>query len=223
MHLEALSRYRFSAAKRRDLSLVWKVLVDDYFSRWVKATDAVLDYGAGSCHFINNVRAWRRVACNLKPAVRQHCAHGVEFVVGANPAALSGQKFDIIFISNLPEHPENAQEVIDLLGGLRDLLTENGSLLILQPNLALVGRRHFDFIDHKTVLTDRSLDEALVLAGGGIASKTIRFLRYASKSPLAKAPRLVRADLRVPLADCFLGRQTSVVTRPRAAAAAAQS
>ena len=87
MDLELLYRYRFSERERNGLRSVWRVLVDDYFSRWVDKNDAVLDYGAGTCYFINNVRAARRVALDANPKVKLDCTEGVEFIAGDSPSA----------------------------------------------------------------------------------------------------------------------------------------
>jgi hypothetical protein len=211
MNLEKLYRYRFSDQERQGLLLVWKALVKGYLSRWIRTEHAVLDYGAGTCYFINNVSAARRVALDINPDVQRNCAEGVEFVCGDSPEVLGEQKFDVIFVSNLLEHLDSAETVVALLEQLLYALADQGSLIILQPNFALVGGRYFDFIDHKTILTDRSLDEALALAGGRITFMKRRFLPYTSKSRLPKAAWLVRAYLRLPLAQFLLGKQTLVV------------
>ena len=38
-------------------------------------------------------------------------------------------------------------------------------MIVLQPNIRLVGPRYWDFIDHRVALTERSLLEAAELAG----------------------------------------------------------
>ena len=83
--------------------------------------------------------------------------------------------------------------------------------MILQPNFALVGPRYFDFIDHKTILTDASLVEALELTGFQVEEIKRRFMPYTSKSRLPKWPWLVRLYLKCPPAQFLLGKQTLVV------------
>lgn len=212
MDLERLYRYRFSREERQRLDGVWKVLVDDFFSRWIRPDDAVLDVGAGTCLFINNVRARRRVALDVNSMVEANCAPGVEFATSLD--ALGEDRFDVAFMSNLLEHLSGAAEVVELLSGVRRRLQPRGRLIVLQPNFALVGARYFDFIDHRTVLTDRSLAEALALAGYRIVFLRKRFLPYTSKSRLPKAPWLVRWYLKFPPAQYLLGKQTLAVAEP---------
>jgi len=44
---------------------VWQILTRNYFQRWVRPTDAVLDVGAGYCAFINNIQAAQKFALLL--------------------------------------------------------------------------------------------------------------------------------------------------------------
>ena len=212
MDLSKLYQYRFSDADKREMEMVWRVLVEDYLSRWIKPDDAVLDVGAGTCHFINNVKARRRVAFDSNPEVGGYCREGVTFVKGERVDALGDEMFDVIFLSNVLEHLDGPSEVVELLAALRGKLAGGGRLIILQPNYALIGAKYFDFIDHKTVLTDRSLLEALGTAGGyRVSFMRRRFLPYTSKSALPKAPWLVRLYLKLPLVQFLLGKQTFVV------------
>lgn len=204
------------------MNAVWRVLVEDYFRRWIPPDADVLDVGAGFCAFINHVRAARRVAFDVNPDNGAHCAPGVQFVTGPSLAAANfSGKFDIVFLSNVLEHLDGARAVIDTLVAVRELLKPDGRAIILQPNFAAVGARYFDFIDHKTVLTDRSLIEALELAELEPEFVKRRFLPYTSKSRLPKAPWLVRLYLRMPPAQYVLGKQTLVVARPSPRADAA--
>jgi len=192
---------------------VWKILVQDYFSRWIKPDDAVLDAGAGPCHFINNVKARRRVAVDANPNVAKSCAPGVEFILSDDFSTLPDQCFNVIFMSNFLEHLDNGAAVVTVLSQLRQRLAPGGRMIILQPNFALVGARYFDFIDHKTILTDASLSEALALAGLRVEWMRRRFLPYTSKSRLPKTGFLVRLYLKMPLAQYFMGKQTLVVAQ----------
>jgi hypothetical protein len=90
-------------------------------------------------------------------------------------------------------------------------------VIVLQPNIRLVGPRYCDFIDHSVALTERSLVEAAELAGFEPETVITRFLPYTTKSRLPKAPSLVRAYLRTPLLWRVLGKQTLFVGRARGA------
>ena len=72
--------------------------------------------------------------------------------------------FGTIFMSNYLEHLESGDAVIEQLRVAAQLLRPGGRLIVLQPNIRLVGPRYWDFIDHRVALTERSLLEAAELA-----------------------------------------------------------
>ena len=91
-----------------------------------------------------------------------------------------------------------------------------GRVIILQPNIRLVGGKYWDFLDHRTALTERSLVEAAELAGLTTLHVVTRFLPFTTKSRLPRAPALVRWYLRFPPAWLLMGKQTLYVgERPR--------
>ena len=67
-------RFARSAAYR---NRVWQVLTSEFFRRWVRPTDAVLDLGCGYGEFINNIPAGRKLAMDLNPDASRHLAPGV--------------------------------------------------------------------------------------------------------------------------------------------------
>lgn len=97
----------------------------------------------------------------------------------------------------------------------RGILKPGGRMIVLQPNIRLVGSAYWDFLDHKTPLTDSSLAEAAITSGFEIEHLIPRFLPYTTKSRLPQHPALVRAYLRVPLAWRVMGKQTLLVARAR--------
>ncbi len=215
--LTLMYRHRFSDAERQAMTKVWRVLIDHFFQKWIGPEDAVLDVGAGLCNFINQIDAGRKVAADADTSVGERCAAGVSFVECGCEAlgeADLGGKFDVVFVSNLLEHLANGDAVLALLASIRGHMNPGSRLIILQPNFALVGASYFDFIDHKTILTDKSLSEALALSGFDIIYLKRRFLPYTSKSSIPKAPWLVRLYLMLPIAQYFFGKQTLVVARP---------
>lgn len=213
--LSGIYQHRFSAADNRELAQVWKVLVEDFFSRWIDEKAAVLDVGAGACHFINHVRARERVAFDANPDVATNCAPGVEFLRGDHPAVLAGRKFDVMFVSNFLEHLANGKEIISVLKGLHPLLSAGGRVIVLQPNFALLGAKYFDFVDHSAVLTDHSLREALEVSGYRIIHFRKRFLPYTSKSRFPRTSWLVRLYLRLPFVQWIFGKQTLVIAETK--------
>ena len=114
-------------------------------------------------------------------------------------------------MSNYLEHLESSDAVIDQLRVARQLLRPGGRVIVLQPNIRLVGPRYWDFIDHKVALTERSLLEAAELAELRPVELITRFLPYSTKGRLPADPRLVRAYLAFRPAWRLMGRQTLLV------------
>jgi SAM-dependent methyltransferase len=212
MDLEKVYTRRFNVDERTALAGVWKVLVDHCLMRWIKPDAAVLDFGAGYCNFINQVAAPRRIAVDANPAVAGNCAPGVHFILAGDlpSAGLEGTQ-DVVFMSNVLEHLDNAEAVLATLKAVHTLLKPGGRAIILQPNFALVGPAYFDFLDHKVVLTDKSLVEALELTGFQMTHLRRRFLPYTSKSSMPSAPWMVRLYLMMPPAQWLMGKQTLAI------------
>ena len=210
--LDRLYRRRFSAADLKDMRGVWKVLVERFFQRRIDPEATVLDVGAGACLFINHVRARRRIALDANPSVVTHAAPGVETLVTDDltlrdiPDGTIGHAFVSNFLEHLPDH----LAVLGLLGALFRKLTPGGSVMVLQPNFRLAPRRYFDFVDHRVILTDASLVEALEVTGFEIRELRARFLPFTSKSAYPRRPWMVALYLRVRPAQWLLGAQTFV-------------
>jgi hypothetical protein len=81
----------------------------------------------------------------------------------------------------------------------------------LQPNFRLLGPAYFDFIDHKTILTDKSLEEALTIVGFSVKRKIVRFLPYTTKSRIPQHRVLVRFYLWFRPLWFFMGKQSLFV------------
>ncbi len=212
--LEKVYRHRFSDIERDRMTDVWAVLTRHYFNKWLKPTDAVIDIGAGLCNFINQVSGSRRVAFDADPSVAQRVADGVEFIQGESLDSKGLENaFDVAFLSNFLEHLESSDAVLEMLGTVSRILKPGGRVIILQPNFALTGAAYFDFIDHKTILTDKSTVEALELTGFSVEFVKKRFLPYTSKSRIPKKPWMVRLYLMCPPAQYFMAGQSLVIGR----------
>ena len=208
--LEEIYGHRFSERETDAVRAVWRVLVRDFFQKLIPSDAAVLDVGCGFCHFLNAVRAGERVGIDANPAVLRSADPGVTIYVAADLSleVLGERRFDVIFLSNVLEHLDSGAAVIALLRRCASRLRTGGRLIILQPNFRLVGPRYFDFIDHKTILTDASVREALAIAGMRLTRQIVRFLPYTTKSKLPSHPLLVRIYLRLPVLWPLFGRQS---------------
>jgi hypothetical protein len=103
------------------------------------------------------------------------------------------------------------EDVLDVLPKAHRVCRVGGRVLILQPNIRYVNRQYWDFFDHHTPLTDRSLVAALKLTGFEINKIYPKFLPYTTKSTVSKHDLLVKVYLRVSLTWRLIGKQAFVV------------
>lgn len=217
VELDKLYSQRFPEKERAQKHAIWKVLCNEFFSRHVKPTDTVVDIGAGYCEFINNIRADSKIAVDLNPDVRRFAATDVRVINESCTAIreLASDSVDVVFMSNFLEHLPNKDLVLDTFRECRRILRPGGRVLVLQPNIRYLPGEYWDYFDHHTPLTERSLVEGLHLAGLSPTTVIARFLPYTTKSRLPQAPWLVKLYLKVPLAWQILGKQAFVVaTKP---------
>ena len=215
-HLPELYGARFDEREVSAKDAVWREIVR-YLQRYIDASAPVLDVGCGRGHFIRWAVASERWATDVRD-VRDQLPAEIRFVqasgldlAGVVPTA----HFGTVFMSNYLEHLESSDAVIAQLRVAADLLRPGGRVVVLQPNIRLVGPRYWDFIDHKVALTERSLLEAAELAGLHTVKLTTRFIPYSTKGRLPSNPALVRAYLAFPLAWRVMGKQSLYVGTPR--------
>jgi SAM-dependent methyltransferase len=215
--LEFLYKQRFPEQELARKHAIWQVLCKNFFSRYVNTTDTVVDIGAGYCEFINNIQAGNRIAVDLNPGVKQFAAEGVRVINESCTAIreLPSDSVDVVFMSNFLEHLPDKQMVLDTFREAHRILKASGRIMILQPNIRFLYAEYWDFFDHHTALSDRSLVEALQLANFVPQVTIPRFLPYTTKSRLPQAAWLVNLYLKFPPAWRLLGKQTFVVARKR--------
>jgi SAM-dependent methyltransferase len=206
---------RFDEREVSAKAAVWHEIVR-FLSHWIDPRAPVLDIACDRGHFIRWVTASERWATDIRdvsgllpPDVRFVRASGLELLEHV-PKGYYGT----VFMSNYLEHLPSGDAVIDQLRVAADLLAPGGRMIILQPNIRLVGPRYWDFIDHRVALTDRSLLEAAELANLRTVELIPRFLPYSVKGRLPTAPILVRGYLGFRPAWRLLGRQTLYVGTP---------
>jgi SAM-dependent methyltransferase len=211
--LEAIYGERWNSDELARVRAVWRVLAREFFQAMLPPDAAVLDVGCGFCHFLNEIRARERRGVDGNPASVRFAEAGVtvEIARDFSLSELPERHFDFIFVSNVLEHLENGTRVIELVRRCGELLSDRGRLVILQPNFRFVGARYFDFIDHKTILTDASVRETLALADLTLVREIRRFLPYTTKSKLPADPRLVSLYLKLPLLWQIFGQQSLFV------------
>jgi SAM-dependent methyltransferase len=210
--LDAVYASRFPQAEQRQKQRIWPEIVR-YLSRWIAPDAPVLDIACDRGYFIRNVTASDRWATDLRD-MRADLPSEIHFVQADGltlDAVLPPRSFGTIFMSNYLEHLADSDAVVEQLRVCARLLRPDGRVLVLQPNIRLVGGRYWDFIDHHVALTEKSLVEAGDLAGLRTVALKTRFLPYSTKSRLPSHPALVRTYLRVPAAWRLLGKQTLYV------------
>ncbi|MEO8672515.1 MAG: class I SAM-dependent methyltransferase [Tahibacter sp.] len=215
VELDKLYSQRFPKTALAQKHAIWKVLCEDFFSRYVNPTDTVVDIGAGYCEFINNIKAIKKIAVDLNSDVRRFAGADVQ-VINESCTAISqleSNSVDVVFMSNFLEHLPNKNLVLDTFRECQRILRPGGHVLVLQPNIRFLAGEYWDYFDHHTALTDRSLVEGLQLAALTPTVVIPRFLPYTTKSRLPQAPWLVRLYLMIPLAWRILGKQAFVVAR----------
>jgi SAM-dependent methyltransferase len=210
--LETTYEARFNEDERRAKVAIWAQIVE-FLGRYIDADRPILDLGCDAGYFINQATGSERWATDIRD-MAPYVGDGVRFVRadGLSLAAhLPNDHFGTVFMSNYLEHLASPTAVIEQLQVVHRLLAPGGRVVVLQPNIRLVGGRYWDFIDHHVPLTERSLVEAGETAGLRTIKVITRFLPFSTKGRLPSSPLLVRLYLAVPLAWRVLGKQTLYV------------
>ena len=204
---------RFVSDPKRDA--LWRHLTG-YLAQFIPPGAAVLELGAGYCHFINRVPASRRVAVDTGSQINEAASAGVEVHQTGALAFLQhaqADQFDFILASNLFEHFE-WEELNALIPLVLRALRPGGRLALIQPNFRLAPRRYFDDYTHRTIFTDVSLRDWLESAGFDIVKETPRFLPLTVKSRLGAFSFLTPLYLKLPWRP-LAGQMFVLAERPR--------
>ncbi len=204
-------RFDKQTATRKDK--VWKVLCRDFFQKYVQPTDTVLDIGAGQCEFINNIECQERVAVDLNPMIHDYARDDVQVFLTTitDLTEIEDETIDVVFASNIFEHLPDKTTFVKSLREIHRVLRRNGHLLILQPNIRVLGGKYWDFLDHSLPLTDLTLVEALNLTDFKVLEVRRRFLPYTSLGRIPSYPWLVQLYLLMPFFHALFGKQAWVV------------
>jgi SAM-dependent methyltransferase len=195
---------------------VWKALVRNVFQPHISLDAHVLDLGCGYGEFINNVRALKRYAIDANPDSREKLASDIDFVEQdcTHHWPFADGSLDVIFSSNLFEHLPTKEALYLVLEHAKRALRRGGTLIAMGPNIRYVPGEYWDFIDHRIALSDRSIVEAMEIAGFRRQRVVGRFLPYAM-SETARLPPLFLLSLylRMPVVWRFFGKQFLVIMK----------
>jgi len=210
---------RFTTYERVRKTQLWQILCEDFLQQFIQKQDTVLDVGAGQCEFINNIQAKKKIALDMNDDVKKFAHKNVTVVISTVKQLLDKSKpgsIDVIFMSNLLEHLDTKEDVFRLLNESFQLLRKDGRLLVMQPDIALVGPAYWDFFDHKVPITTASLVEALIAIGYEITFLRSPFMPYSTKVKwLPQWPPLLRFYLRMRPLQYLFGKQFFVCATKR--------
>lgn len=194
-------------------NVMWKILCKDYFQKFIKKEDTVLDLAAGYCEFINNIHCKKKIAVDLNEKTKHMASKDVttyQALSTSMPKSLE-KKIDVVFVSNFFEHLDSKNELIDTLKEVHRVLKPGGKIMVLQPNIRLVGAKYWDYVDHTLPLTEKSLVEAFHLTDFKITYQKTRFLPYTANSKIPAIPALIKLYLKLPIAQLIMGKQTFMI------------
>jgi ubiquinone/menaquinone biosynthesis C-methylase UbiE len=188
-------------------------LCRDFFSRFVRPTDTVLDVGAGWGEFITNISAGRKYAMDLNPECGVNTAGSADFLHQdcSTPWPFADDTLDIVFTSNFLEHLPDKPSIERTLAEAFRCLKPRGRILCLGPNIRYLPGLYWDFWDHHIPITDRSMAEALTLAGFQVTRRIDRFLPYTMSGGKPPPLATVTLFLKLPLLWRLFGKQFLVV------------
>jgi SAM-dependent methyltransferase len=214
--VDRIYRNRFPREILARRSAVWRVLCQSWFARYIPEGASVLEVAAGYCEFINNTSAEQRVAVDLNRETRLYASPDVtvhEIAAERLCEVVPRDHFDAAFMSNFLEHCRTREQVLDVLRAVWTALKPGGRVLILGPNFRFCPRDYYDYFDHHLPLTEKSVAEALELAGFKVESAQPRTLPFTFRSRLPSWPWLVWLYLQLPWIWRFFGAQFFVVGR----------
>lgn len=192
---------------------VWTVLIRDFFQKYIRRNDAVLDLGAGYGEFINTIQCGKKYAMDLNPDTAERVNTGVELLAQdcAESWPLRDGSLDVVFTSNFFEHLSDVQTLVRTLIEVRRCLKYGGILIAMGPNITYAGNAYWDVVDHRLALSEHSLAKTLVSQGFSIQKCIARFLPFTMSEGLQYPTFFVAAYLRFPLAWRIFGKQFLVI------------
>ena len=215
-NLNKIYQIRFSGLEKYR-NAIWKILVKDFFSKWIPKGSAVLDLGCGYGEFINNVPDCERHAMDLNSDSGKHLDKDIHFHQQdcSKPWEIAPRSLDVIFSSNFFEHLPDKEALDQTIGHAMQALKPGGSLLAIGPNIAVLKGRYWDFWDHHIALSDQALAELLEIHGLEIKKAISRFLPYNMVRVKKRPLFLVSLYLRLPFLWPIWGKQFFLVaTKP---------
>lgn len=204
----------FDVRQREARFKLWNILIKNFLQKFISPESRILEIGSGWGEFIDQIKAKEKFAVDIDESFRQYVDKDVVFS-SQNVCSLNFKPdtFDHVFLSNVLEHLETKQSVSKAISELKRVLRPGGTLIIIQPNFKYCWKVYFDFSDHCTVWTDRSMKELLIQEGFQIDYSVDRFLPFSTKQHYPKHSFFLSLYLKMPLFWKIFGQQFLIVAR----------
>jgi ubiquinone/menaquinone biosynthesis C-methylase UbiE len=209
LNIDRLYRARFSDTDMSAKERIWQVLCTDFFQRYIKKTDTLLEIACGYGEFIRHINAGKKIAIDINPDSIKFITPDVEFHLGnaTDLGFISDSSVDVCFVSNFFEHLPSKDVLDDFLYDVYRVLRPGGVLMAMQPNIKYAAGDYWDFYDHHIPLSHLSCAEAFRKCGFEVTDLIGRFMPYSMCSALPNHPFLVKLYLAFPPVWRILGRQ----------------
>lgn len=198
---------------------VFNVVCRNFFSKLLpqhSTDDVLVDIAAGHCDFVNNILWYgKKFACDINEYSKRTAAPDVTVIIDdviKLREHFEKESISLFFTSNFIEHiPRDTMR--ELFAQCYELLKPNGELWVMMPNIRFIGGEYWDYIDHITPLTDRSVRVVGEMFGFKTKLCMPKFLPYSMiYSRLPSWPILVKLYLKLmPLSSFFLGKQCFLI------------
>jgi len=213
IELDAIYNNRYHAKVLKRKSEIWRIIVKNFYMKFINKDYVVIDVASGHGEFVNNINCKRKIAVDLKSDGSKYLNSDVEFY---SQSALNiekiGKKFaDVVFVSNFLEHLESRDVLLKFFIQVKTVLKDDGKFLIVGPNLRYLPGKYWDYFDHYLGLTHLSLCEALELSGFEIEICLDKFLPHADKESKLPNPFFAWLYMKIPFLWRIFGKQFFIV------------
>lgn len=199
------TRFKFDPGRLK----VWRAITE-YLQPYVGENKSVLDLGAGYGDFINLIKAKKKFALDISPAMKDYISKDVTFISKPSGSLedIKTNSLDVVFASNLFEHLDRSQ-LDQTMKGVKRCLKKGGRLILIQPNFRYAYKQYFDDYTHVRIYTHLSIVDAMYEYGFEPVKVVPKFLPLTLKSRLPKSYLLTKLYLLSPVHP--LGKQMLLV------------
>ena len=194
---------------------VWKILVSEFFNKWIKKNDHILDLGCGYGEFINQVDCKFKNAMDLNPKVKDFLEENIVFHEQdcSKQWCIEPESLDLVFTSNFFEHLPDKNSLNITIKEIKKVLKPGGLIIAMGPNISVLDGNYWDFWDHHIALSDKSLLELFKIHNFKIVSCFNKFLPYNMIRVRKRPLFLVSLYLKIPFLWNIFGKQFLLIAQ----------